>query len=62
MTADASPPPRPCTRAPSGPPRPDLDTAPMDVVGPVKRIQALLATALEPLYEGAPLTAPNWTS
>lgn len=39
--------------------RPDLDTSPMDVVGPVKRIEALLTTALEPLYEGAPLTAPE---
>lgn len=39
--------------------RPDLDTSPMDVVGPVKRIEALLTTALEPLYEGALLTAPE---
>ncbi|MFF5520149.1 MarR family winged helix-turn-helix transcriptional regulator [Streptomyces coeruleorubidus] len=39
--------------------RPDLDTSPMDVVRPVKRIEALLTTAVEPLYEGAQLTAPE---
>ncbi|MDK1348629.1 MarR family transcriptional regulator [Streptomyces sp. 378] len=39
--------------------RPDLDTSPMDIVGPIKRIEAMLTTALEPLYEGAPLTAPE---
>ncbi|MDT0566339.1 MarR family transcriptional regulator [Streptomyces sp. DSM 3412] len=39
--------------------RPDLDTSPMDVVRPIKRIEALLTTAVEPLYEGAPLTAPE---
>lgn len=38
---------------------PGLDTSPMDVVGPLKRIEVLLATAVEPLYEGAPLTAPE---
>ncbi|MEV0358669.1 MarR family transcriptional regulator [Nocardia sp. NPDC050697] len=39
--------------------RPDLDTSPMAVVGPLKRIQRLLAAATEPLYDGAPLTAPE---
>lgn len=39
--------------------RPDLDTSPMHVVGPVKRIEALLAAAIEHLYDGAPLTAPE---
>jgi DNA-binding MarR family transcriptional regulator len=39
--------------------RPDLDTSPMDIVGPVKNIHALLELALEPLYEAAPLTAPE---
>ncbi|WP_024800650.1 MarR family winged helix-turn-helix transcriptional regulator [Nocardia sp. BMG51109] len=39
--------------------RPDLDTSPMAVVGPLKHIEALLATALEPLYDAAPVTAPE---
>jgi DNA-binding MarR family transcriptional regulator len=39
--------------------RPDLDTTPMEVIGPLKRIQALYAAALEPLYEAAPLTSPE---
>ncbi|MDX3583124.1 MULTISPECIES: MarR family winged helix-turn-helix transcriptional regulator [Streptomyces] len=39
--------------------RPDLDTSAMEVVGPIKRIERLLATAVEALYEGAPLTAPE---
>lgn len=37
--------------------RPGLDTSPMDVIAPVKRIQALYAAALEPLYEAAPVTS-----
>lgn len=39
--------------------RPDLDTSPMAVVGPLKRVQALLAAALEPVYADAPVTAPE---
>jgi DNA-binding MarR family transcriptional regulator len=39
--------------------RPDLDTSPMEVIALVKRLQALLETALEPLYEGAPVTPPE---
>ncbi|MEU4896888.1 MarR family transcriptional regulator [Streptomyces sp. NPDC044780] len=38
---------------------PDLDTSPMDVVGPLKHMEVLLTVALEPLYDGAPLTAPE---
>lgn len=37
--------------------RPDLDTAPMEVIGPLKQIAALLDEALEPLYADAPLNA-----
>ena len=37
----------------------DLDTSPMEVIALLKRINALLAQATEPLYEGAPLTAPE---
>ena len=40
--------------------RPDLDTSPMAVVGPFKRIDALLSTALAPLYEGAAVTEPEF--
>ncbi|MDX6744173.1 MarR family winged helix-turn-helix transcriptional regulator [Actinocorallia sp. A-T 12471] len=36
--------------------RPDLDTSPMEVVGLLKQINALLAQAFEPLYETAPVT------
>ena len=36
--------------------RPELDTAPMEVIGPLKRIAALLEEALEPLYVDAPLS------
>jgi len=39
--------------------RPGLDTSPMEVVGLLKRINALLGRAVEPLYEDAPLTAPE---
>lgn len=38
---------------------PGLDTSPMELVGLLKRITALLGRAVEPLYEGAPLTAPE---
>ncbi|MBA8824661.1 DNA-binding MarR family transcriptional regulator [Saccharopolyspora lacisalsi] len=36
---------------------PGLDTSPMEVVALVKRITALLDRAVEPLYDGAALTA-----
>ncbi len=36
--------------------RPELDTSPMEIVGPLKRLQALLDLAKEPLYAGAPVT------
>jgi DNA-binding MarR family transcriptional regulator len=36
--------------------RPELDTSPMEVIGPLKRIAALLEEALEPLYVDAPLS------
>ncbi|MFE4960479.1 MarR family winged helix-turn-helix transcriptional regulator [Streptomyces sp. NPDC058232] len=36
--------------------RPDLNTSSMRVVGPLKRAQALLAVALEPVYECSELT------
>lgn len=36
--------------------RPDLDTSPMEVIGPIKRVVALLGEALDPLYADAPLT------
>jgi DNA-binding MarR family transcriptional regulator len=39
--------------------RPELDTSPMDVIGPIKRIHWLYEAALEPLYEAAPVTAPE---
>jgi DNA-binding MarR family transcriptional regulator len=39
--------------------RPDLDTSPMEVVALLKRIGALRDRAVEPIYEGAPLTAPE---
>jgi hypothetical protein len=38
---------------------PGLDTSPMELIGLLKRITALLDRAVEPLYEGAPLTAPE---
>ncbi|MDI3387833.1 MarR family transcriptional regulator [Streptomyces sp. B-S-A8] len=38
---------------------PGLDTSPMEVVVLVKRASALLDRALEPLYDGASLTAPE---
>jgi DNA-binding MarR family transcriptional regulator len=37
--------------------RPDLDTSPMEVVGPLKRIAALFEDAIAPLYADAPLTS-----
>ncbi|MFD1151116.1 MarR family winged helix-turn-helix transcriptional regulator [Saccharothrix hoggarensis] len=36
---------------------PGLDTSPMEVVALVKRITALLELAVEPIYDGAELTA-----
>ncbi|MBX6389774.1 MAG: MarR family transcriptional regulator [Frankia sp.] len=39
--------------------RPDLDTSPMEVVALLKRCQSLLDAALEPLYENAPVSAPE---
>jgi len=36
--------------------RPDLDTSPMEVISLVKRVESLMAAAVEPLYAGAPLT------
>lgn len=38
---------------------PGLDTSPMEVVALLKQINALIGRAVEPLYEGAPLTAPE---
>ncbi|MER7396431.1 MarR family transcriptional regulator [Streptomyces sp. NPDC000151] len=38
---------------------PGLDTSPMEVVALLKQITALVDRAVEPLYEGAPLTAPE---
>jgi DNA-binding MarR family transcriptional regulator len=38
---------------------PGLDTSPMELVGLLKHATGLLNRALEPLYEGAPLTAPE---
>jgi DNA-binding MarR family transcriptional regulator len=39
--------------------RPDLDTSPTEVIAPVRQAFALLNAALEPLYETAPLSAPE---
>ncbi|HKT01448.1 MAG TPA: winged helix DNA-binding protein [Rugosimonospora sp.] len=36
--------------------RPDLDTSPMEIIGPLKRLQGLLDLAMEPLYDGAAVT------
>ncbi|GAA2462382.1 MarR family transcriptional regulator [Streptomyces glaucus] len=38
---------------------PGLDTSPMELVALLKHATGLLAKAVEPLYEGAPLTAPE---
>ncbi|MEV6175990.1 MarR family winged helix-turn-helix transcriptional regulator [Streptomyces sp. NPDC052016] len=38
---------------------PGLDTSPMELVALLKRATGLLDRAVEPLYEGAPLTAPE---
>ncbi|HWG23928.1 MarR family winged helix-turn-helix transcriptional regulator [Actinospica sp.] len=38
---------------------PGLDTSPMELVGLLKRATGLLGGAVEPLYEGAVLTAPE---
>lgn len=38
---------------------PGLDTSPMEVVSLLKQASGLLGRAVEPLYAGAPLTAPE---
>lgn len=38
---------------------PGLDTSPMELVSLLKRATGLLGKAVEPLYEGAPLTSPE---
>lgn len=38
---------------------PGLDTSPMELVGLLKHASGLLGRAVEPLYAGAPLTAPE---
>ncbi|KOG38565.1 MarR family winged helix-turn-helix transcriptional regulator [Streptomyces resistomycificus] len=38
---------------------PGLDTSPMEVVALLKHATGLLGRAIEPLYAGAPLTAPE---
>lgn len=38
---------------------PDLDTSPMELVGLLKHASGLLGSAIEPLYAGAALTAPE---
>ncbi|MBB4918743.1 MarR family winged helix-turn-helix transcriptional regulator [Streptosporangium saharense] len=38
---------------------PGLDTSSMEVVGPLKRVQALLDLAVEPLFDGASVTSPE---
>ncbi|MFJ9736926.1 MarR family winged helix-turn-helix transcriptional regulator [Streptomyces sp. NPDC101166] len=38
---------------------PGLDVSPMEVIGLLKRATRLLDRAVEPLYAGAPLTAPE---
>jgi DNA-binding MarR family transcriptional regulator len=37
--------------------RPDLDTSPTEVIGPIRQAFALLNAAVEPLYETAPISA-----
>lgn len=37
--------------------RPDLDTSPMEVIGVLKQVNAVLNRAFEPLYETAPISA-----
>ncbi|MBB4934956.1 DNA-binding MarR family transcriptional regulator [Lipingzhangella halophila] len=46
----------PCTRAEWEQAHPGLDTSSMDIVGPLKRAQALLELALEPYFAGSPVT------
>ena len=36
---------------------PNVDTSPMEIVGPLKRAQALIGLALEPFYDGAAVSA-----
>lgn len=38
---------------------PGLDTAAMEIIELLKRIEGEIARAVEPLYDGAPLTAPE---
>ncbi|MGW1225297.1 MarR family winged helix-turn-helix transcriptional regulator [Streptomyces sp. NPDC001478] len=38
---------------------PGLDVSAMEIAGLVKQVSALFDRALEPIYEGAPLTAPE---
>lgn len=38
---------------------PGLDTSPMEVIGLLKQATALVERSVEPLYAGAPLTAPE---
>ncbi|MEV7009836.1 MarR family transcriptional regulator [Streptosporangium sp. NPDC051022] len=38
---------------------PGLDISSMEVVGPLKRVQALLDLAIEPLFDGASVTSPE---
>lgn len=39
--------------------RPDIDASSIEVIGPLKRAQALIDLGLEPLFEGAPVTSPE---
>jgi DNA-binding MarR family transcriptional regulator len=39
--------------------RDDLDISAMEVIGPIRRAQRVLGTALESLFEGAPVTPPE---
>ena len=39
---------------------PDLDTSSMEVIGPLRRAQALLNLAVEPLFDGAPVTSAEF--
>ncbi|MFF1677033.1 MarR family winged helix-turn-helix transcriptional regulator [Streptomyces sp. NPDC058256] len=38
---------------------PGLDTSPMELIVLLKRVTAMLDRAIEPLYDGAPLTPPE---
>ncbi|GAA3115930.1 MarR family winged helix-turn-helix transcriptional regulator [Streptosporangium carneum] len=39
---------------------PGLDVSSMEVIGPLKRAQVLLSLAVEPLYDGAPVTSAEF--